>query len=71
MKTWPEWMRVPDVVEYAGVSKPTLDQWRVRGEGPRYTKRGRLVWYRKSWIDEFFEAGMRTSTSERVSDEVA
>jgi hypothetical protein len=61
---WPEWMKGEVVTDYTGTPKATLDNWRATGEGPKYTKRGRLVWYRKTWIDEFFEAGARTSTSD-------
>lgn len=45
-----------EVAAYLGVPRPTLHQWRYRGEGPRSIKVGRHVRYRKAdieaWLDE-------------------
>lgn len=43
-------------------SVPALAQWRYLGTGPRYVKLGRVVRYRRSDVDAWIEAGLRTST---------
>ena len=35
----------------------TLQWWRTKGRGPRYTKIGRKVFYRRSDLDAFIAAG--------------
>lgn len=34
----------------------TLTVWRCHGKGPRYTKLGRRVFYRREWLREYAEA---------------
>ena len=46
-----------------GTSRNNLAQLRFRGTGPRYIKRGRIILYRRSAVDEWLDAGERTSTS--------
>ncbi|MFA6312518.1 MAG: helix-turn-helix domain-containing protein [Sterolibacterium sp.] len=51
--------------EYLGGLKPnTLEGWRIRGEGPRYRKIGRLVRYAVTDLDAYIEAQTRCSTSQ-------
>lgn len=33
----------------------TLTVWRCDGKGPRYTKLGRRIFYRRSWLGEYIE----------------
>lgn len=44
--------------KYTGISIPTLQRWRARGEGPKYVKLGHLVRYPKvsveAWIADRF-----------------
>lgn len=55
----------PQAAEYLGNLKPnTLEIWRIRGEGPRYRKIGRLVRYAVSDLDAYLEAQTRCSTSQ-------
>lgn len=49
---------------HLGCSIRTLQSWRLRGGGPRYSKVGRLVRYRTADIDAFVDAGARHHTSE-------
>ena len=50
---------------YIGGIKPnTLEGWRVRGEGPRYLKIGRLVRYKTEDLDAYLESRARCSTSQ-------
>jgi excisionase family DNA binding protein len=50
-----------EVAEYLGVPRRTLDQWRHRGKGPRFSKVGRHVRYRwadvERWLDQHAEGG--------------
>jgi hypothetical protein len=48
---------------YLNTSPRTLQRWRQAGTGPKFTKLGHLVRYRKSWLDAHIEAQARTSTS--------
>ena len=42
----------------------TLQNWRVRGFGPAFTRLGRRVVYRRSAIQAFIEANTFSSTAE-------
>lgn len=56
-----------DQDEFAAMMRSTrtnLAQWRFRGTGPRYIKRGRIILYRRSAIEEWLAAGEHASTSE-------
>lgn len=45
------------VAELLNISLQTLRNWRWKREGPRFTKLGRLVRYRRADIEAFIEAG--------------
>ena len=54
-----------ETAEYlGGISVKTVQKWRWKGEGPRFTKLGGRVLYRQSDLDAFIIAGLRTSTSD-------
>ena len=40
---------------YLGLSPSGLRKKRIRGQGPRYARLGRLIRYRLSWLDEWIE----------------
>lgn len=42
-----------EAAAYLRLPKGTLEVWRQRGQGPRYSKIGRCVRYRQSQLDEF------------------
>jgi Helix-turn-helix domain len=46
------------------VAKGTLDNWRVRGDGPTFVRIGGKVFYRDQDLQAFIENGLRSSTSE-------
>jgi len=33
----------------------TLTVWRCHGKGPRYTKLGRRVFYRRTWLNQYID----------------
>lgn len=47
---------------YLKLSKQRLEIWRSTGGGPKYIKNGRAVRYRKSDLDAFLDAGVRSHT---------
>jgi predicted DNA-binding transcriptional regulator AlpA len=56
--------------EFLGLSVRTLQSWRVRGTGPRYTKIGRSVRYQRRALVKFQEEHTVTSTSEADARQV-
>jgi hypothetical protein len=46
------------------VSPRTMQRWRLEGVGPEFLKLGRLVRYRKSDLDRWCDAQLRSSTSQ-------
>lgn len=53
--------------EYVGLSKSTMAKLRLSGDGAKYIKLGRKVAYRRSDLDAWLEANVRTSTSDSGS----
>lgn len=53
-----------DLAEHFNCSETTSRNWRVRGEGPRWIKVGRLVRYRLSDVLAYEAERTRQSTSE-------
>jgi predicted DNA-binding transcriptional regulator AlpA len=51
----PEWSTRPQLSQFIDVSVQTLARWKVEGRGPRVTKIGAAVRYRKgdvlAWLD--------------------
>lgn len=45
-----------EAADYLGVEKETLRRWRTDGQAPRFTKVGRKVQYRVSWLEDYIEA---------------
>ena len=59
-----EWLRPKEAASYVKSSESTLAKKRLKGNGPTYTKFGRLVLYAKRDLDEFLTSHRRLSTSE-------
>ena len=57
-------LRTNEAADYIGLTKSTLEAWRVRGNGPQFLKLGKAVRYRKEDLDDFVNARVRTSTSQ-------
>lgn len=61
---------VPDVLDtreaaaYVRLSKPTLERFRLTGEGPCYAKMGKAVRYRRADLDAWLSSRLIRSTSE-------
>ena len=52
----PRFLTEKQVAQYFSISHRTLQNWRQRNQGPKYTKLGRLVRY----IDQDVTAWLRT-----------
>ncbi len=61
-----EWMRPPAVAAYLKSSTSTLAKKRLKGNGPTYTKFGRMVLYARRDLDAYLSSRRRLSTSEEV-----
>ncbi len=59
-----EWFRPREAAAYLKSTTSTLAKKRLKGNGPTYTKFGRLVLYAKRDLDEHLASRRRLSTSE-------
>ena len=57
-------MKTPQAADYVGLSKPTLERFRISGDGPAYCKLGGAVRYRKVDLNAWLESRLTRSTSE-------
>lgn len=67
----PEILDTAGAAQYLGLSIPTLDRYRLTGNGPRYAKltpgnRG-PVRYRRADLDAWMASKLISSTSEKVA----
>lgn len=53
-----------EAATYCRLGKPTLERFRISGDGPRYCKLGGAVRYRKADLDAWLESRLTKSTSE-------
>ena len=53
-----------EAAEYLGLSKPTLERYRLTGDGPPFCKLGKSVRYRRVDLDAWLASRLVRSTSE-------
>lgn len=53
-----------EAARYCRLGKPTLERFRLTGEGPRFAKLGGAVRYRRTDLDAWLESRLVSSTSE-------
>ena len=58
-----EILNTREAASYTRLGKPTLERFRLTGEGPRYAKLGGAVRYRRCDIDAWLESRLINSTS--------
>ncbi len=56
-------MTTTEAAQYVRLGKPTLDRFRVTGEGPAFCKLGGAVRYRQQDLDAWLESRLVASTS--------
>ena len=64
MTTQNDLLTTEEAATYLRLSPRTLERYRVTGEGPRYLKIGRLVFYRRSELEHWLKDKTRRSTSD-------
>jgi predicted DNA-binding transcriptional regulator AlpA len=57
-------VRTPEAAAILGLSKSTLEKLRLRGNGPKYAKLGRICVYSPRDLEAWVVARSRNSTSE-------
>ena len=57
-------LRTPDAAAYVCLAASTLNKLRVRGDGPVYSKLGRIVVYDVADLDGWLAVNKRVSTSD-------
>lgn len=59
-----ELLDTPALAKKLGIQANTLEKWRVRGEGPVYTRVGRRIAYHPADVDAWLASRRAQSTSE-------
>ena len=57
------WLSTEKAARYIGYGVPTLERYRISGEGPVYSRVGRRVLYHMDDLNEWMRLGRRRSTS--------
>jgi excisionase family DNA binding protein len=57
-------MNTKEAAVYVRLGKPTLERFRITGDGPAYVKLGSAVRYRKSDLDAWLVSRVMRSTSD-------
>ena len=57
-------LRTQDAADYLGLSKSTLEKYRLSGGGPQFIKMGKAIAYKAEDLDAWVGARKRNSTSE-------
>jgi excisionase family DNA binding protein len=60
-------LNTKEAADYVRLGKPTLERFRLTGDGPQYAKLGGAVRYRQADLDAWLESRLTTSTSEAVT----
>lgn len=60
-------LRTMDAAAYCGSTKSTFEKYRLTGEGPVYSKIGRVVVYDLADLNAWLDSKKRRSTSEVIA----
>ena len=58
-----ELLTTPEAADYVRLGKPTLERFRISGDGPAFAKLGGAVRYRKVDLDDWVASRLVNSTS--------
>jgi excisionase family DNA binding protein len=58
-----EVLTTAEAARYVRLGKPTIERFRLTGEGPKYCKLGGAVRYRRCDLDEWLQTRLIRSTS--------
>ncbi len=56
-QTMDQWLTPAQVAEHLQVKTRTLQDWRSRKIGPKWSKQGQIVRYQESDVDEWMRGG--------------
>lgn len=56
-------LNTKEAAAYMRLGKPTLERFRLTGEGPKYCKLGGAVRYRRCDLEDWLESRLTSSTS--------
>ena len=59
-------LTTPEAAQYVRLGKPTLERFRLTGNGPQFCKLGGAVRYRRTDLDDWLASRLVRSTSEGV-----
>lgn len=59
-----EILNTHEAADYVRLGKPTLERFRISGDGPMFCKLGGAVRYRRADLDEWLQSRLVRSTSE-------
>lgn len=63
---YPEIFTTLEAATYTRLGKPTLERYRLTGDGPRFCKLGKSVRYRRADLDAWIASRLVRSTSDTV-----
>ena len=63
---YPEILTTLEAATYTRLGKPTLERYRLTGDGPRFCKLGKSVRYRRADLDTWLCSRLVCSTSDTV-----
>ena len=66
-----ELLTTSEAAQYVRLGKPTLERFRLSGNGPLYAKLGGAVRYRQADLDQWISSRLTNSTSTSFSGEAA
>lgn len=55
----------PRAAELLGVSPKTVEDWRLKGRGPRFIRLGKAIRYSMKDLEDFVAASVASSTSDQ------
>lgn len=59
-----EMLNTREAADYVRLGKPTMERFRISGEGPVFVKLGGAVRYRRADLDSWIETRLVRSTSD-------
>lgn len=61
-----EILNTHEAADYVRLGKPTLERFRISGDGPLFCKLGGAVRYRRADLDEWLQSRLVRSTSDSL-----
>lgn len=62
------YLRTPEAAQYIGISRGSLERWRLTRDGPPFVRIGKSVRYRRLDLDKFMDERLVMPQSERTRE---